>query len=61
MPLGGCAREIFDAPCLTVRTYSAAEQAAAADELDRLGPHSATGRFMADYGRLRDEARAMCR
>ncbi|HEY4343029.1 MAG TPA: hypothetical protein VGN05_01675 [Parvibaculum sp.] len=44
-----------------MRPYAAAEQAAAADELERLGPQSMTGKFIADYGRLRDEARAMCR
>jgi hypothetical protein len=60
MPLNGCATEASDV-CLTVRTYTAAEQAAVADELDRLGPQSVTGKFMADYGRLRDEARAICR
>ncbi|WP_293552656.1 hypothetical protein [Parvibaculum sp.] len=60
-PLNGCATGASDAACLNVRPYTAAEQAAAADELDRLGPQSMTGKFMADYGRLRDEARAMCR
>jgi hypothetical protein len=59
-PLNGCATEASDA-CLTVRAYTAAEQAAVADELDRLGVASMTGTFMADYGRLRDEVRAMCR
>lgn len=60
-PLNGCATGASDAACLSVRPYTAAEQAAVADELDRLGAQSATGKFMADYGRLRDEARAMCR
>ncbi|WP_325406713.1 hypothetical protein [Parvibaculum sp.] len=44
-----------------MRDYTRAEQAAAADELDRLGPGSTTGRFMADYAGLRDQARAACR
>jgi len=61
MPLNGCATGAFDGPCLSVRPYTAAEQATVAEELERLGPMSMTGRFMADYGRLRDEARAMCR
>jgi hypothetical protein len=61
MPLNGCATGASDAACLTVRPYTAAEQAAVADELDRMGGQSVTGKFMADYGRLRDEARAMCR
>lgn len=61
MLLGGCGMEVFEAGCLTVRPYSPIEQEAVAAELETLGPHSATGQFMADYGRLRDEARALCR
>ncbi len=61
MPLNGCATGAFDGPCLSVRPYTALEQAAVADELEQLGVASMTGKFMADYGRLRDEARAMCR
>jgi hypothetical protein len=60
-PLNGCATGTSDATCLTVRSYAAAEQATVADELERLGPQSMTGEFIADYGRLRDEARAMCK
>lgn len=60
MPFAGCATAISEAPCLSLETYSTAEQAAVADELDRLGPASATGRFMADYGLLRAEVRAAC-
>lgn len=59
--LGGCAMAGSNAACLHVRDYTKAEQAAAADELDRLGTASVMGRFMADYGALRDEARAACR
>ena len=61
MPLNGCATTHSDALCLTVRTYSAVEQSVVADELTRLGPQSEVGQMMADYGRLRDEARAACR
>tara|TARA_R110000868_G_scaffold12110_7_gene58714 strand:- start:12312 stop:12464 length:153 start_codon:yes stop_codon:yes gene_type:complete len=46
--------------CLTVTDYSLADQRAVADELAALGAQSKTGTFMADYGRLRDEARALC-
>jgi len=46
--------------CLTVPDYSAEDQAAVADELTGLGPQSKTGMFMADYGRLRNEARVLC-
>ena len=59
--LGGCATAPSDVTCLHVRDYTKAEQAAVADELDRLGPASMTGRFVADYGALRDQARAACR
>lgn len=59
--LSGCATELSETGCLHLRDYTSAEQAAVADELDRLGPGSATGRFMADYGSLRDQARAACR
>ncbi len=60
MPFAGCATATSEPPCLFVETYSTAEQAAVADELDRLGAMSATGRFIADYGLLRDEVRAAC-
>ncbi|HUD52859.1 MAG TPA: hypothetical protein VMR03_15235 [Parvibaculum sp.] len=61
MLLGGCATGLSETGCLHLRDYTRAEQAAAADELDRLGPGSTTGRFMADYAGLRDQARAACR
>ena len=61
MLLAGCATGPSEPVCPEVRSYTAAEQAAVAGELDRLGPQSMTGRFMADYGMLRDEARAACR
>ena len=61
MPLNGCAQTRSDTLCLTVRNYSAEEQNMAADELKRLGPQSQVGQLIADYGRLRDEARAACR
>ena len=61
MPLSGCATAHSDALCLTVRSYTAAEQNTVADELTRLGSQSEVGQMMADYGRLRDEARAACR
>tara|TARA_R110000868_G_scaffold244926_4_gene501406 strand:+ start:1771 stop:2007 length:237 start_codon:yes stop_codon:yes gene_type:complete len=60
MPLNGCAKDASDGLCLTVADYSPEEQAAVADELTALGSQSKTGRLMADYGRLRDEARALC-
>lgn len=60
-PLNGCAMGPSDAICLSIRSYTVTEQAAVADELEQLGPQSVAGKFMADYGRLRDEARAMCR
>ena len=60
-PLNGCARELSEGPCLTVRDYSADMQIRAADELTDLGVQSATAQMMADYGRLRAEARAACR
>lgn len=60
MPFAGCATAISEVPCLSLESYSTAEQAAVADELVRLGPMSATGRFVADYGLLRDQARAAC-
>lgn len=60
MLLAGCATETSEPACLHLRDYNAAEQAAVADELDRLGPMSATGRFIADYGALRDQVRAAC-
>tara|TARA_R110002110_G_scaffold24174_10_gene90984 strand:+ start:743 stop:883 length:141 start_codon:yes stop_codon:yes gene_type:complete len=43
-----------------VPDYSPADQATVADELTTLGAQSKTGTFMADYGRLRNEARALC-
>tara|TARA_R110000868_G_scaffold40543_4_gene139798 strand:- start:9440 stop:9577 length:138 start_codon:yes stop_codon:yes gene_type:complete len=43
-----------------VPDYSLADQQAVADELTMLGAQSKTGTFMADYGRLRNEARAAC-
>ena len=60
MPLNGCARAHFETLCLTVRSYSTADQNTAANELEQLGPQSIAGQMMADYGRLRDEARAAC-
>ena len=60
MPLNGCARDASDGLCLTVPDYSLADQQAVADELTMLGAQSKTGTFMADYGRLRNEARAAC-
>lgn len=60
MPLNACAKAPSDGLCLTVPRYSAAEQAAVADELTQLGGQSKTGVFIADYGRLRDEARVLC-
>lgn len=61
MPLNGCATTHSETLCLMVRSYSAEEQDAVADELEQLGPKSHVGQMMADYGRLRDEARAACR
>tara|TARA_R110002074_G_scaffold393784_1_gene580650 strand:+ start:1069 stop:1221 length:153 start_codon:yes stop_codon:yes gene_type:complete len=46
--------------CLTVPDYSVADQTAVADELTTLGAQSKSGAFIADYGRLRNEARALC-
>jgi hypothetical protein len=61
MPLDGCARAPSEALCLDVVPYGRGEQAAVADELVVLGPASQMGGMIADYGRLRDEARALCR
>jgi hypothetical protein len=44
-----------------VADYSRDEQRAAAGELATLGANTQTGAMIADYGRLRDEARALCR
>ena len=57
--LAGCAttpaRRVV---CPSVTPYSAAEQNAAADELERLPEGSTLARFVIDYGRLRAAARA---
>lgn len=59
-PLNGCAKGASDRLCLTVPDYSVADQTAVADELTTLGAQSKSGAFIADYGRLRNEARALC-
>lgn len=61
MLCAGCTTGVAQTPCLHLREYTATEQGAVADELGRLGPASMTGRFMTDYGALRDEVRAACR
>ena len=61
MPLNGCARGASDGLCLHVETYSATEQAAAADMLAQMDQNAMTARMLADYGRLREQARALCR
>lgn len=60
MSLAGCATGVSEPGCIPLRSYTPAEQAAMADELDRLGPASMTGRFLADYATLRDGLRAAC-
>ncbi|MGV8996402.1 MAG: hypothetical protein ACOH12_05600 [Parvibaculaceae bacterium] len=59
-PLNGCAGELSDGPCLTVQSYSPDMQTRVAGELAELGAQSPTAQMMADYGRLRAEARAAC-
>ncbi|MDO8289712.1 MAG: hypothetical protein Q7T44_10885 [Parvibaculum sp.] len=61
VPLNGCATERSDGPCLTVQDYPAEIQMRVADEISSLGAQSETAAMMADYGRLRAEARAVCR
>ncbi|HEX7776319.1 MAG TPA: hypothetical protein VF449_07305 [Parvibaculum sp.] len=61
MPLSACATAASDTACLHPRAYTKTEQAEVADELEKLGPTSTAGKFIADYGTLRDEARAMCK
>lgn len=61
MLCAGCAAGPSETPCLHLRDYTATEQAAVADEIERLGSGSSTGRFMADYAGLRDQVRAACR
>jgi hypothetical protein len=46
------------AVCPEVVAYSAADQDKANAELKALPPGAILGRFIADYGRLRDDARA---
>jgi hypothetical protein len=46
--------------CPPAVSYDRAVLAQVADELDRLGPDSATARLLADYGVLREQVRA-CR
>lgn len=58
--LSGCATAHFDVACPSLVEYSREDQVRAADELDSLPADSALGRFMADYGRLRQQVRA-CR
>lgn len=56
---GGCATAHSERICLNLRTYSREEQTRAADELDLLGSQSMTGKLMADYATLRDQAKAL--
>tara|TARA_R110000824_G_scaffold366730_2_gene555672 strand:- start:210750 stop:210884 length:135 start_codon:yes stop_codon:yes gene_type:complete len=44
-----------------VASYTATEQAEAAKVLAQMEPSAVTARMLADYGRLREEARALCR
>jgi hypothetical protein len=44
--------------CPPVVSYDRTVLAQVADELDRLGPDSATARLLADYGVLREQVRA---
>lgn len=59
-PLNGCARELSEGPCLTLRDYPTDMQRRVAGEVSSLGAQSDTAAMMADYGRLRAEARAAC-
>lgn len=61
MPLNGCAKGVSDGLCLHVASYTATEQAEAAKVLAQMEPSAVTARMLADYGRLREEARALCR
>ncbi|WP_349665918.1 hypothetical protein [Phaeovulum sp. NW3] len=48
------------APCPPVVDYTVADQARAADEVEKLPERSAIVRMLSDYAVLRDQARA-CR
>jgi hypothetical protein len=56
--LAGCAPASSNCP--PVAFYDRATLAQVADELERLGPDSATARLLADYGVLREQVHA-CR
>ncbi len=56
----GCATAPSDPVCLRVVPYSAADQAAVADELAVLPASAVLRRFVDDYGALRARARAVC-
>jgi hypothetical protein len=46
--------------CPPIVVYDRIQLEHAAEEIERLGPNSATGRLLADYAVLRDQLRA-CR
>ncbi|MFP1646449.1 hypothetical protein [Pontitalea aquivivens] len=60
--LTGCEMAGFEtaAPCPPVVDYTVADQARAADEVEKLPERSAIVRMLSDYAVLRDQARA-CR
>lgn len=59
MSTSGCATAVSSA-CPHEVAYSRQQQEQAADELDRMPAGIVRDRFMPDYARLRDQARA-CR
>jgi len=60
MSTSGCATENSSAACPREVAYSRQQQEQAADELAGMPAGIVRDRFMPDYGRLRDQARA-CR
>jgi hypothetical protein len=59
--LSACAPTVSDRPCPRVTEFSPAIQRQAAEELDRLGPGSATGRMLDALAVDRAFNRAICR
>lgn len=61
--VSGCATDPSNAPpppCPEIVDYSNEELAQAADELDMLPAGAIVERMVADYGRMRDQVKAVC-
>lgn len=61
--LVGCATNpaappLIHVQCLPLKAYTQAEQAAVADDLEKLAPGSRLASFLADYAAMRDADRA---